>query len=645
MKHHGVWAILVAIQLLAGNARAVDKLQADLIPQTLLRARSDASIPVEVRFRWTGAHILEGCLEVELREENRVLEHYRSGDMALTTGEQTFRMLLPPAVEPFSDGQVEAHLKFVAAHDIYDLDYSILTMPVASERSLAVGWCGARTGSDTQESGLAQSLQFERFAPSQDDSQRQLLMTSLVRLAPEDLPLQPLAYTAFDVMVLSAEGLTAAREGQLHALARWVKGGGSVCVFVGGNLQPQHLAFLNELDESSAGGPTFLADASGNLLPGHEKISCLYSGLGRSVIVNGNAAPDPAVWRRAAAFLWKFRNDQAQAIADLGHWDTKIMEDEYGRPLSQSSSFQDQMTYGASSEQSASFGQELMDQLMPRNVKLIPFGALVGMLTLFLLMIGPVDYFVLGWLGRRRFTWVLFPATSVAFMIATVVMANHYLGWHDQRRSLIVVDLDRDGTALRWNRYELIFAARDKQAVTEVKDALWVALQHRDYLGGDTFRDSGPAAYEGVVPVNFRTSEPIRQWQPKLNRIFSFEPPPVPLLPDWPAVEKAWPNLPAIRADISRNQSFTGEVCVISGTNAVTVDPQSENILHRSMLKQLCVSHSSGFFSLVSQISPTGGQNYEDVRGLDPRSSDSVLAIVTQTGDDIIVYRRFFHGN
>ena len=37
--------------------------------------------------------------------------------------------------------------------------------------------------------------------------------------------------------------------------------------------------------------------------------------------------------------------------------------------------------------------------------------------------------------------------------------------------------MDKDGAAVRWNRYELVFAARDKQAVTELKDALWAPLK------------------------------------------------------------------------------------------------------------------------------------------------------------------------
>ncbi|HEY2084019.1 MAG TPA: hypothetical protein VGI88_14650 [Verrucomicrobiae bacterium] len=686
-----MFALLIAVQFLAGSVLAVDKLQADLIPQGL-RTRSESSIPVEARFKWDGTRILEGHLEVELREGNRVLERYRSGDLALTTGEQTFRMFLPPPIDPYSDTQVEAHMKFVTAHEVFDLDYSILTMPTHNERSLAVGWCNPRNSSDSQALGLQQSLQFERFAPLTDDTARNSLLTSLVRLVPEDLPLQPLAYTSFDVMVLTADGFAEAREGQLHALARWVKGGGSVCVFVGGNLRLRHVAFLNEIAESNPENLAFLADSIGNLLPSREKISCLHSGIGRCVIVMGDtsavSAVDSSVWRRAVAFLWKFRAGQAQAIANTGHWVTATNAlEENGNTTPQSYGASPGMTYGSApsySVQQTSLGGELMGQLMPRTVRLIPFSALFGTLGLFLVMIGPVDYFILGWLGRRRFTWVLFPVTSILFMLATVAMANYYLGRHNQRRSLIVVDMDKDGTAVRWNRYELIFAARDKQAVNEVKDALWTSLKvaaSDDSTSGfddeSAGRNTSPPWYEGAVPVHFRASESLHQWQPKLNRIFSFEPPPAPLLANWSEIEKAWPDLKAIRVKLSEKTPFTGDLCAISSAGGVTFDPGSAHrpgaqsaaqpvefdynptrrqshhvtltatnwILAHPILSDSCLGGSEGLQSLVSQVSPNGGANFEDLPAMDTEAGDSTLAIVTQSGDDIIVYRRFFHGN
>jgi len=670
-----IWAVMVALQFLAIPVVAADKLEVDLIPAAL-RVRGQAPIPVQARFRWNGTQILEGHLEVELHEGNRVLSRYHSGDLALTTGGQTFRMLLPPCEEPYSDSQVEAQTKFVTAKQVFDLGYSILFVPTMRERSFVLGWCSAHFGADQQSSAQRDFL-FERLAPPDADAARKLLVTSVVRLDPEDLPAQPLAYTSFDVMILTADAFKEAREGQLRALTRWVKGGGSVCVFVTGGLRAHHVSFLNELAGSSTVDRTFVTDSDGNLVTGQNKISRIYSGMGRCVVVAGNSAADPTAdtneLRQAVAFLWKFRARQMQAIAQTGHWEPKAND-----PSLQYQRFQQLVRAGqanvysinnintpAYSTQPSGLGPELMQQLMPRTVRLIPFSALMGTLGVFLLMIGPVDYFVLGWLRRRRYTWVLFPATSIVFMIATVLMANYFLGLHDQRRSLIVVDLNHDGTALRWNRFELVFTARDKQVVTELKDALWAPIdfdavpvglpynqgypypngnQPYAYRSADEARETGPPWYDGAVPVHFRTSQSINQWQPKLNRIFSFEPPPVPLLPNWAAIEATWPNVQNIQAKLSASK-ISANVCSLSDSNsACIIDKDHEPILSDNILNELCEGDSTGLLSIVSQVSPTGGGNFEDAQGMDVKGGDSVLAIVTRTGDDIVVYRRFFHG-
>jgi hypothetical protein len=726
-------AVVAAIYLLATFANAAEKLVGDLIPLGL-RARNSSPIPVEARFKWDGTRVLEGKLELEFLEGNRVLGRYRTDDLALTTGEQRFRILLPPLEQPFSDSQVEVRMKFVTADEVLNLDSSSLSVPTMSERAMSLGWCNAHVDSAALALDLEQSLMFEHFAPGLNPSEHRQLLTSMVRLNPEDLPMQSLSYTAFDVMVLTAEGFAEAHEGQLQTLARWVKGGGSVCVFVGGGLQSHHLAFLNELLDTNSAGPVFIADNTGHLLPGMQKISCLRSGVGRSVIVAGNLQPDPGLdspaWREAVTFLWKIRDSQTQAILQSGHWEQATNSDWEGSfPTESSGQFRVRRPPRRPSPvvpmpavqwgvQGSSLGAELITELMPKTVRLIPFPALLGTLGVFVLMIGPVDYYFLGWLRQRRYTWILFPAMSFVFTLGTVLMANHYLGLRDQRRSLIVVDVDKDGTPLRSNRYELVFAARDRQSVTEMKDALWAHLE-ADVLPGSgqmpmmmrgraynynynfnaqafppgsrvpyravAGEETAAAWYEGTLPAHYRTSKSLRQWQPELNRIFSFDAPPAPVLANWSAIEDVWPDLDAIRAKLSANRSFVGDVCMISSSDSrgfsqtadvtatnlaalsaqaraqmlqsavdgsdgsappyqVRFDAASRRILPDSILAQLSLGDSfAGLRSVVSQISPTGGGNFEDVQVMD--TTDSALAIVTQAGDDIVVYRRIFHGN
>lgn len=657
--------------LAAISAAAADQLQVDLVP-ACLDARNHAPIPVVAHINWDGTSILEGHLEMEFHEGNRILGRYRSDELALADGEQEFRMLLPPPLTPFSDSQVEVQMKFVTAQGVIEVQPSMIDVPTISERSFVLGWFDSSTASDQPSSEIVRNLLFDRLSPPDENFQK-LSKTSPVRLPSEDLPEQPLAYTAFDVVVLTADAFKEAHEKQLQALSRWVKGGGSVWVFVGGGLQPYHVAFLNQLAEPASSGPVFQSDDSGNLISAQKGILCVHSGVGRSVIVAGESTNDPDFngpeWRNAAAFVWKMRSSQAQAIIDNGYWQPPAppQQNHYNQ-------YNENMQYAepfSLSAQPSDLGSELLSRLMPKTVRLIPFSALVGMLTLFVLLIGPADYYVLGFLRRRRLTWVWFPATCIGFTVATVLMANHYLGLRDQRTSLTVVDLDKDGSALRWNRYQLVFTARDKEAVTDLKDALWTHLdastpddytvpyRGRNFYNGRRFANSGgyryddnsddnadPPSYDGTLPTSFQTSETIHQWQPELNRIFSFEPSPVPLPAncDWNAVEEAWPDLQAIRSILSKDKPFHGDVYAISVTNSATADPGSTGILDPAILNQLCLGQASGLFALVSQISPTGGSSFEDIQAMDTAPLDSVLAIVTQKGDDIVVYRRFFYG-
>jgi hypothetical protein len=232
-------------------------------------------------------------------------------------------------------------------------------------------------------------------------------------------------------------------------------------------------------------------------------------------------------------------------------------------------------------------------------------------------------------------------------------MANHYLGLRDQRHSLFLVDLDSQGTVLRWNRYELLFAARDKEAVTELKDVLWAPLNSSTYAlepgiryrSTPDFDERRVPLYSGALPSNFKVRESLRQWRPELNRTFSFEEPPVPLPSNWRAIEEAWPDLQKIRTQLSAKKPFAGDVCAITSSGQLDFDPPSTRILPDTILRPLCMAERESLFGLVSQVSPTGGGNFEDASARDADSNDSVLLITTHAGEDVVVYRRFFHGN
>jgi hypothetical protein len=284
---------------------------------------------------------------------------------------------------------------------------------------------------------------------------------------------------------------------------------------------------------------------------------------------------------------------------------------------------------------------------------------LAGMLTLFVLMIGPVDYAVLGWLRRRRYTWVLFPVMTAAFTVVTMWMANRYLGHGDHRRALVFVDIGEHGVVLRQDRYELLFAGHDQSVGMNVQDGLWAPME-RTVLARDRLRDGGypyfgrpgqmesestPPLCEGVIPGRFQVNQMIHQWQPQLNRILSLDPPPTSIAADWDAVDLAILQSSGTEHLLSATlfRQPPGDLFLLHGTNVVYVE-RGVGLLPPSLISASCTGGSNGVFSLVAQLSPSGGGNFEDLAVLDESDPGQwMVVVVTQAGDDIVVYRRVYH--
>ena len=65
-----------------------------------------------------------------------------------------------------------------------------------------------------------------------------------------------------------------------------------------------------------------------------------------------------------------------------------------------------------------------------------------------------------------------------------------------------------------------------------------------------------------------------------------------------------------------------------------------------SFLDDVCVNHTGGLFSLVSQVAPTGGVNFDDMPLLDPSDPAAWLLIVSvERGDDLVIYRKLYAGD
>ena len=209
----------------------------------------------------------------------------------------------------------------------------------------------------------------------------------------------------------------------------------------------------------------------------------------------------------------------------------------------------------------------------------------------------------------------------------------------------------------------MVFAGRDRQVSTELRGTLWAALgrghddemymynqqgvQYRAYQGSRDTTEKAPFIIEGAWPGHFLVTQSVRQWQPELSRMLSLEPlatkAPVLSLP-----ERGPQNVQVLTQKVQaalRQQNFNkcDTYALFWGTAGSVA---SNGFLPQELVYKLCKQENRGLFAAVSQVSPTGGSDFEDAPLLDSSApEDCLIVAVMQDGDDIIMYRRLFHGN
>jgi len=661
-------ALLLLSVMYQRAAGAEADLSLNLVP-LVAQARSSAPVWVDFEFDLKGRDLLEGQLEIVLMDGNEFIGLYESGELVLANGIQRFRVMLPQMHVRGADAWVDTRIRFVSNRDqaVYDLGEHTISVPTLLERSLVICISAPREDRSSVYPEIAKSISLERFDPEPAIAPVRTLSTFPANVPPPEMPIHPLGYCSYDVVLLTAEGFAMLRKRQLDALSWWVEAGGSVLVFPDGNAKPDHVQFLNRLAGGS--GPAFQIDSQGVLYAAEAQgdIRMYHCGLGRAVValMHGESPPvlDSPEWRAAVAFLWKIRKNQLPAILSDGKWHTDL-QSEQRRPTS----YAVIGTRGAAAPPQLALyvlpiggERELADRLMPETIRSIPLGIVALILVSFALAVGPLDYYVLGALRWHRFTWVLFPAVCVGFAALAVYLAQYYMGSSEYRRSLVLADIGTGGRVVRWSRCELRFAARGKDTLTRVTDGLFARVgqevtKYDRYSphGGFGLLRSTPPAYRGWMPGSFEIAQRLPQWSPMLCRTFSMEPFEPAVEVDWDAIgasdfesprgldeiRERLPGVGEARASFFVLHGF--EMQPLPGSGASQHDI-SEDM--RQVLKQVCVRPQVGFFSVVSQISPTGADNFEDLSVLDPTDTRQwLLLAVVRDGEDYVVYRRLYCG-
>ena len=410
--------------------------------------RSYAPLPLEVSLVWRKPELLRGRLVMDISDGASSLLSYTSDELALSTGMNRIGLTLPP-VNASNLAALVMDVRFVGESRTYPLGRFPLSSPSGRQRTLVMATVVPRDGRiGPGGSSLYQLLKLERFYPGNESPP---MLTYPARVTAVQAPGTAMGFCSYDLVVLRGEAMNEMRAGQYAALLRWVRAGGAVCV------APEDFAlsdaardFVNLLRTMPA-GPSL----DGGL-------EAFTPGLGRALIapsvpeVTGGQPGER--WRDAAAFIWNARSDQLEAMVGGGRWTNQ------NRPLQPRYNYYEEYstTEPDFSWQPLVGGGILADWLLPAEVRIIPFAVVVLILIAFVLVIGPLDYFVLGALRLRKLTWIVFPVVSVAFTLFTVVISQYYMGGQDHRNAIVFVDLDSEGTVVRESRYELIFTAKHR---------------------------------------------------------------------------------------------------------------------------------------------------------------------------------------
>jgi hypothetical protein len=718
VQHATACLLLIALLLVATHPvfAQPSSLVSIEVASSTLPVRSDAPITIVWRIRSQSPSLIEGKLEVQIVEGFDILAHAVAEDVVVAAGEQLFRTVLPP-VESNNPMNSAVRVTLRGKNQNFgpfELPFSPSTQWQRKFTILIVSpWQG---GLSVDKQQLVDRLRIETWNADANDRS---ITTIPAHVRPEDFPADALGMCGFDVAILAHEGFSELKESQLRTVLDWIQAGGSLCVVPGaGVLKDYHAQFLSAVAHNGPDNPQFVLDSTGRLIPpetgGGEDRLLRRHGLGRLAVIRGKLASlisdRESELRRVVAFLWKMRQDKVEEFINTGKflvkYDIPVDQPQPGDSDWQSFSRNRNASYAKlrpKDHQLAQLplqsGDQLLSRLMPRGLQVVPMSLIGMILVVYVILIGPADWFLLGAIKRRKWTWFTFPAVTVALTLATVWLAEWYMAVRDNRRTVTFYDVGEEGKIARTNRFEVLFQGSERFVTSEATREMLTAMtlqrfssgtwqnfqQTQLYQGDQSRRYTQVANYVGRVPARYTVEQFVAQWTPQLNRRFSIGLPGISTVDfDWnrfadgsvfnpTSVTATGPPRSEVVQIIREAFGPTANIDVITGGKRQTLAgdaavfpvnatpygldqygnplqqpryyPPGMNInqLQSSFLEDASLNSLGGLFDVISQTSPTGGKDFEDMALCDPSDPEQWLLVVSiDHGDSLEIYRKLY---
>ena len=677
----------------------------DVKCERLYSVRSESPITLLIQLTPTSSGLLKGKLQIKLWNGNELLSTLTSDDEVISLPFRNVRYTLPaPELHGYSQ-QLDLTVDFLTKDGTIKSRPFAINVPLPTDRQMTIGMVAPETMRLTSEvDGLLSALMLEKYSPLPGDRSIQTITS---RVYPTQLPAEAISDCAFNMLFIAAEGFTEVKESQWPPILEWVEAGGSLCVIPTDNLAGHHLAILNKLLERKSSQGLFALSPQGALQlkndDTRQPVYLVRRGLGRVAVVlldpDQKLENSSGEWRAAVAHLWNVRRDQTPSILSHGKWDMRTLLLQASELHNQNIGLRYNYQNIRQEDRQLSYlpinsGDQLVEAIVPSDLHIIPLSLIAFVLFLYVLAIGPGDYFILGRLNLRKWTWVSFPVTTLVFAGIALWMAEWYMNTGDARRSAYIVDIGIEGHPERVNQFEMLFNSRQKVTETPLARSTFTALNHQLYGSGSmqNYRVQrvgsgsgfvGPAEFSGRVPTRYVARQLTPKWVPQLNRIMTLNVDQFPNKIDWQQFQiPAGSDIDFLFNDNQWRESLKEKLVAVFGRNAtiglfnrgryqrlygnqdffarpVPLDANGVPVVRNNQigLNQYGVSgqynfmtdismlRDGGLFGVVSSIAPHGGRQLEDLSLLDPSDPRQWLLVVgVEEGENWIVYRKLYAG-
>jgi hypothetical protein len=595
-------------------------------------ARPGAPEWVEVRLAQSSAPVLEGVLEIERRSIDSSEWKYRTHDLAIPAGGQAFRFLVPAGISDPARYERIWRLRWIDREGATTLlgDFEVPS-GAGRERPLLIA---VARHSQREPASRWDGLRIERLDPPKPDVSlpMEAFRTVPVFFDPEDMPVDPHGYMAFEAVLIEGDALSGLREKAREALRRWIYAGGRLGIVSAEEIGPGAIEWIESLGVRDPRWQPLALDATGRFQPAHHMPRVFRAEYGRLLLAREMPEPgaliEAAAWRQALGAFWGVRWQVQTRLQTEKTWARSgELVDQVER--------RDRISL-------ADFFRLLSRALLPPSMRPVPAWLMWVLLAGFILAASAGEWFLLGKLRRRMLTWIVFPLSAFAVTATLLLLARHFLGSAGTQGSLVVTDLGTDDRIVRETRIEFRMLARSAAVARETQDAVDAFLPDlgNDGIGASFVRDFG-VRYSGAFPLRYSTTSRARQWTPSFIRSTSLRDGEDPSAVRWGAflaAERAGQHPSEAESEaaggrkVHFDQAWRGAAARVE-----------RELLYAYFLAHLHASSPQRPGDIFFATSPSGSGQLDDLRCVnvgDP--STSVITAMYREGPDLRIVRRLY---